>query len=223
MKVCILCEEYEVKSRQGYRTHLGVTHKEHNNDIWEIDREYMFNLSWKSMSKGDRRRFLFEEANWACTECGYDKCRSDGKSILEIDHIDGDPNNNAKKNLKVLCPNCHALTPTYRNWGREGHKKSSPRFRKGNKGFDDEQRKQRTLHAKLKEEFEKEFVSKVLALHESKEIDFSKFGWVQRLADLNNEKPQVTGKRVRRLMPDFYVEHCYVRGYGKYKNARVAE
>jgi hypothetical protein len=33
---------------------------------------------------------------------------------LELDHIDGDNENNNFNNLRLLCPNCHALTPTYR-------------------------------------------------------------------------------------------------------------
>ena len=33
---------------------------------------------------------------------------------LELDHIDGDTANNQLGNLRLLCPNCHALTPTYR-------------------------------------------------------------------------------------------------------------
>jgi len=33
---------------------------------------------------------------------------------LELDHIDGDHCNNTLENLKILCPNCHAKTPTYR-------------------------------------------------------------------------------------------------------------
>lgn len=33
---------------------------------------------------------------------------------LELDHIDGDHYNNLIENLKILCPNCHAKTPTYR-------------------------------------------------------------------------------------------------------------
>lgn len=33
---------------------------------------------------------------------------------LELDHIDGDPMNNVLANLRLLCPNCHAQTPTYR-------------------------------------------------------------------------------------------------------------
>ena len=33
---------------------------------------------------------------------------------LELDHINGDHFDNTLQNLRLLCPNCHALTPTYR-------------------------------------------------------------------------------------------------------------
>lgn len=33
---------------------------------------------------------------------------------LEVHHIDGNKSNNELHNLQLLCPNCHALTPTYR-------------------------------------------------------------------------------------------------------------
>lgn len=33
---------------------------------------------------------------------------------LELEHIDGNHDNNALSNLCLLCPNCHAQTPTYR-------------------------------------------------------------------------------------------------------------
>jgi Zn finger protein HypA/HybF involved in hydrogenase expression len=33
---------------------------------------------------------------------------------LELDHIDGDNSNNELSNLRLLCPNCHAKTSTYR-------------------------------------------------------------------------------------------------------------
>ncbi len=33
---------------------------------------------------------------------------------LELEHINGDKFDNRIENLTLLCPNCHALTPTYR-------------------------------------------------------------------------------------------------------------
>ena len=60
------------------------------------------------------RDFLLLEANYACTDCGWDKRHpSDGLPLVTIDHIDGNSYNGYRGNLKVLCPNCHSLTPTY--------------------------------------------------------------------------------------------------------------
>jgi hypothetical protein len=48
-----------------------------------------------------------------CSNCGLAQWMS--RPIpLELDHIDGDRENNCVENLRLLCPNCHALTPTYR-------------------------------------------------------------------------------------------------------------
>lgn len=32
---------------------------------------------------------------------------------MQIDHIDGDYKNCRPENLRILCPNCHSLTPTF--------------------------------------------------------------------------------------------------------------
>ncbi len=44
---------------------------------------------------------------------------------LELDHINGDNKNNNLSNLRLLCPNCHTLTPTYRG------KNKKPKFGSG--------------------------------------------------------------------------------------------
>ena len=49
-----------------------------------------------------------------CCNCKCDGHWQNGIISLEIHHIDGDNTNNEISNLQYLCPNCHALTKTYR-------------------------------------------------------------------------------------------------------------
>jgi len=51
---------------------------------------------------------------YKCDICGCDGKWQNGEISLELDHKDGDNTNNEISNLHYLCPNCHALTETYR-------------------------------------------------------------------------------------------------------------
>lgn len=63
---------------------------------------------------GPIRRHLLEMAGYKCTQCGWNTPNPiTGKPILSIDHIDGYWRNNSVDNLRVLCYNCHTLTPTF--------------------------------------------------------------------------------------------------------------
>jgi hypothetical protein len=61
-----------------------------------------------------RKRLLKEGTfNHVCSVCTRHTWM--GNSIpLELDHINGDHEDNRLLNLRLLCPNCHAQTPTYR-------------------------------------------------------------------------------------------------------------
>ncbi|MEU1038682.1 HNH endonuclease signature motif containing protein [Streptomyces sp. NPDC005907] len=57
-----------------------------------------------------------------CALCGIGPVWLGAALPLEVDHIDGDWRNNRLKNLRLLCPNCHSTTDTYRGRakGRRG-------------------------------------------------------------------------------------------------------
>ena len=49
----------------------------------------------------------------ACAICGLMSTWNNKPLILQLDHIDGNTQNNIISNLRLLCPNCHSQTHTY--------------------------------------------------------------------------------------------------------------
>lgn len=79
------------------------------------------NAPFETLSKYQKSKRIKFEQNNSCLFCS--RSRWLGKQlIIEIDHIDGNKQNNQRENLRGLCPNCHSTTPTYK--GKNNKKKS---------------------------------------------------------------------------------------------------
>ena len=59
------------------------------------------------------KKYLLHYYGHQCQKCKLTKW-NDQPIPIEIEHIDGNSNNNTFDNLTLLCPNCHAQTPTYK-------------------------------------------------------------------------------------------------------------
>lgn len=117
---------------------VGKIIKKHN-----LDTSHFVGSKFNSTLKGSKLLFRKPIDYWLTTECPTkvtswklknrlfqegikeklcEHCKNTqwmGKDIpLELDHINGNKKDNRLENLQILCPNCHALTPTYKtkNW-----------------------------------------------------------------------------------------------------------
>lgn len=69
-----------------------------------------------------RKKLLKEGFKEHICECCLNTTWNNVPIPLEVHHKDGDKNNNQIENLELLCPNCHALTDTYRGKNIKKHK-----------------------------------------------------------------------------------------------------
>ena len=99
----------------------------------------LWKLNKLKTTKGDYqinstiRRYLFDKYDGKCAKCGWCEINPvSNRCPLEVEHIDGNSENNNEDNLILLCPNCHSLTPTYKNLNRgKGRRQRMARYKKG--------------------------------------------------------------------------------------------
>jgi endogenous inhibitor of DNA gyrase (YacG/DUF329 family) len=84
------------------------------------------------VSDGSRalKKYLIETRGEICEECGQSSIWNKKPLMLQLDHIDGDSDNNFPSNLRLLCPNCHTQTENFGSKGQGNrYKKDTKRNR----------------------------------------------------------------------------------------------
>lgn len=77
---------------------------------------------WKYDLADPIKDFVIKRAGGRCEaidsrtgeRCKEDRIKSNGRTVCQVDHIDGNWQNSRPDNLRLLCPTCHSLTET---WG----------------------------------------------------------------------------------------------------------
>lgn len=97
-KICIICgKEISNISKKDKCKKCLLEFKINNNE---------------SLGKRTYKNYLIDKRGYKCEQCKNTHWQ---EQLIPLDthHIDGNKNNNILTNLKLLCKNCHALTPNY--------------------------------------------------------------------------------------------------------------
>lgn len=120
--LCTICAKKIIENlRSKYCSNTCQAEAQYRNYI----ERWKSGLESDNISKGRNlsisshiKRFLVEKYGNKCSiiDCGWNKINPiTGKVPIKVDHIDGNPFKSDESNLRLLCPNCHSLTPTYGN------------------------------------------------------------------------------------------------------------
>lgn len=60
------------------------------------------------------RTYIYDDQNGLCDICSCDDVWESVLLVFVLDHIDGNSENNARGNLRLICPNCDSQLPTYK-------------------------------------------------------------------------------------------------------------
>ncbi len=81
------------------------------------------------------KRYLRRKFGNKCQLCGWSNInQKSGVVPLVADHVDGNWRNNVESNLRLLCPNCDSLTPTYAGLNRGNGRKNRELSKRAKEG-----------------------------------------------------------------------------------------
>lgn len=124
-KICPTCHENFPAKKYNKTTFCSVkcsniSRKKHQPKVKRTRDEYLLvihaqlkDIPFESFGWEGRRKRVIEQQESKCNKCKNNTWM--GRPLpLEVDHINGDREDNCRENLEALCPNCHSLTPTWK-------------------------------------------------------------------------------------------------------------
>ena len=124
---CIHCGKEKFWSYSSTNKFCGTACQ--HNWTWEnITKQRIENGECTHNSNGVLKKYLIETRGEKCEDCGLNPIWNNKPLVLQLDHIDGNSDNNYPNNLRLLCPNCHSQTDNFGSKGQGSrYKKESSR------------------------------------------------------------------------------------------------
>ena len=115
---CVAGNARQTVKRRIYELQIDINHWADNTKnahmVTEQSHEEYFAKNTLHSGGHTRKRLLkYNLLPYVCAICNNKGEWQNKPLILQVDHINGDHTDNELKNLRFLCPNCHAQTQTF--------------------------------------------------------------------------------------------------------------
>lgn len=115
MKVynCLSCNKECQSNNRNKNKYCGASCQHEYQNSLKVQKWLLTGIIVRVGTANWVKKYLFKEQDGKCNHCKNEFWM--GKPInLELEHIDGNSENNKRENLELICPNCHSYTPTYK-------------------------------------------------------------------------------------------------------------
>jgi predicted RNA-binding Zn-ribbon protein involved in translation (DUF1610 family) len=126
---------YGIDTSHWLGKHNTLGRNAHNRRSWQ-DVLIKRSNGMRQRARTPRRALIESGREYKCETCGLRQWRKK-RITLEVEHKDGDFQNDSPDNLEFICPNCHSQTETFgRRLNGEKHHREEPWIRKIKKESD---------------------------------------------------------------------------------------
>jgi len=126
---CMVCGEEPARSSYKYCSNICQRKYEYEQYIKKWKTGQVSGLMCLGLVSRHVKKYLRDKFRNKCCICGWAEVNlKTGQVPLVADHIDGNWRNNTEENLRLICPNCDSLLPTFsalnKGRGRENRSRS---------------------------------------------------------------------------------------------------
>ena len=112
-KKCKNCKNYFENQNEIYCSKKCELSNKENFYFNKIENGDLDDINYNT---GERwvKRYLIYKYGEKCMKCGWNEVHKITKKVpIQLNHINGNSDNNNLNNVELLCPNCHSLTPNF--------------------------------------------------------------------------------------------------------------